>query len=121
MSDEKTSEDISTPQRPFEIESKAEHAKFGLVTVKGYTPSGVHVIFDVPPDELDGAEEDIVCVDDLRALPPYSKEETAKAIADHLSLLFLPDDKICLTYIHSTRKTEAGNDLVENAFLTVRE
>jgi hypothetical protein len=95
----------------FDLGTKVEHIKYGPVTIKGESPSGIRVEYDNPPEELGGDTEDIVCAEELQTISPYTNDEVITAITRHFSLLFDPTDQVCVTFIPSAKATLAGKNI----------
>jgi hypothetical protein len=105
----------------FQIGENVEHRTNGICVVKEVTPSGIRVVYEVPPAEFDGETEDTVCIDDLQEVSSYTDDQVRDLILKQLSLLFSEGDTVCLTFIHSTDKTEDGKPLIKNAILPFTE
>jgi hypothetical protein len=89
-------------------------------------PRGIHIWFAVP--NSDGDLEDWVAPADLKlserpAQSPYSysKDEVVRIVANHISGLFQPEDLLCFTFIHRTKKTSNGQSVTENVFVPFTE
>src|SRR5579872_6567984 len=98
----------------FEVGARVQHLRYGLGTVVGISTFGVRVRFDIAPADLDGEMEDTVSPETLQSPSPYSNDEVVQIIIDHLNVLFEPEDRICLTFIHSSKKTSNGSAVTEN-------
>lgn len=105
----------------FDVGARVQHLKYGLATVAEISPSGIRVRFDAPPADLDGEAEDTVCAEDLQSVSPYSNNDVIQIIIDHLNVLFDPDDRICLTFIHSFKKTSNGAAVTENFCIPLKK
>lgn len=88
----------------FPVGSFVEHRKYGPALVTGLSASGVRIKYAISPEGFDGETEDIVCVDDLQLPSPYSNADVFRLVVDHLSVLFEPDDRICITFIKRSAK-----------------
>src|ERR1700730_5364609 len=97
---------------------RADHPKYGRLTIEKVSVTGLHVRFDSIPEELDD-DEDVICAEDLKGQIPLGPNDQATVqetnprkdppAVGHFRMLFEPTDLICLTFIRrETGETENG-------------